>query len=114
MSELTKQPVLITSIEAGEDLATQRLFIGLDGKYAGADAYALGVLDSPTAAGQQAPVITLGIALVTAGGAIDAGAEVISAAGGKAETIGETGTTPLGRALTAATADGDTIRVKLY
>jgi len=112
MAELTKQPILITSVEATAELATTNLFVGLTGSYAGAGAYALGVLEAVTSLGQQAPVITLGIALVTAGGAITAGAEVESAAGGKA--VAKTTGIALGRALTAAGADGDTIKVKLY
>ncbi len=104
----TAQPLLITSVPAVADLTRLR-FVGFDGNVAAAGAKALGVAEVNAAAGEQASVSTHGIHLVTAGGAIAAGAEVEVGAGGKAITkaagIGN------GYTLDAAAADGDTIRI---
>lgn len=111
MANKTYQPLLTTSVTAGETLDTTELFIGVDGKYAGAGDFAVGVLDAATANGGQAPVVAYGIALITAGEAISPGDGIESAAGGKAAVL-DTGVL-LGYALDEATADGDIIRVKL-
>lgn len=79
----TAKPILIDSIAAAADVVKNR-FAGLDGNYCGANARALGVFDADTKAGQQAPVMVLGIALVESGAAVTAGANVASDASGKA------------------------------
>jgi len=86
-------------------------FVGYDGDICGAGAKALGVNQVTVEAGEDMPVTYLGIMLVVAGGAVASGAEVESDASGKAVTLaaGESN----GRALDAATADGDVIRVVL-
>lgn len=107
----TEQLILITSIAAlGADLTRFR-FVGFDGAVCGAAAKALGVANADTAVGNQAPVGVEGIALVEAGAAIAVGAEVESNALGKAITLAAG--TSNGRALDAAAADGDIIRVLL-
>jgi hypothetical protein len=111
MSIKTKQPVLTTSIAAAANLTETKKFIGVDGNYADAGAFALGVLDAATDAGKQAPVITYGIAIVLSGGAITAGAGVESNAAGKA--ISHNTGVLLGYALDAATGADQEIRIKL-
>lgn len=107
----TKQPVHITSITAAANLTEPKRFVGVNGNYAGAGAFALGVLETATDSGKQAPVMTYGIAIVLSGGAISAGAGVESNAVGKAVTK-DTGVL-LGYALDAATGADQEIRVKL-
>jgi hypothetical protein len=104
----TAQPILIASILAAAALARLR-FAGFDGNVAGAGAKALGVTEAATAQGEQAPVSTHGILLVTAGGVIAAGAEVEVGADGKAVT--KAAGVSNGYALDAAAADGDIIRI---
>lgn len=107
----TQQPVLVTSITCGATALAPRLFCSLVGTLPAAGAWCPGVVDAATDPGQQAPVVVAGIALVTAGGAIAAGAQVEASAAGKAVTL-STGAA-IGRALDAATADGDLIRILL-
>lgn len=111
MSFKTKQPVHITSITAAANLTEPKRFVGVDGNYAGAGAFALGVLEAATDTGKQAPVMTYGIAIVLSGAAITAGAGVESNAAGKAITK-DTGVL-LGYALDSAAGADEEIRVKL-
>lgn len=105
----TEQPILITSVTAsGADLS-RLLFVGFDGALCAAGVKALGVCNADTAVGLEAPVTAIGIALVTAGAAVAAGAEVESNAAGKAITLAAGVSN--GYALDAAAADGDVIRV---
>ncbi len=84
----TEQPILITSITAPADLSDKKnLFIGFDGNVCGNGAKALGVLNANTNIGNQAPVMTNGIALTYSGAAINQGAKVQSDANGKAITF---------------------------
>lgn len=84
-------------------------------KSAGANAAWLGVATQDVASGEKVAVTCGGVQELTAGGAIAAGANVISAAAGKVVTIGsETNYgRVVGTALTAAASDGDKIRVKM-
>lgn len=107
----TKQPIQIVSITAAANLTEPKRFIGLNGNYAGAGAFALGVLEAATDANQQAPVMTYGIAHVLSGAAVAAGAGVESDAAGKA--IEKNTGVLLGYALDAATGANQEIRVKL-
>lgn len=104
----TQQPVLTTSVVALVDLP-RFLFAGFNGGLCAAGAKAYGTVAADTEADSVAPINVLGICLVTAGGAIAAGAEVQSDANGKAITkaagVGN------GYAVDAATADGDVIRI---
>lgn len=111
MSLKTKQPVHITSITAAANLTEPKRFIGVSGNYAGAGAFALGVLEAATDSGKQAPVMTYGIAIVLSGAAVNAGAGVESNGSGKAITK-DTGIL-LGYALDAATGADQEIRIKL-
>lgn len=62
----------------------------------------------------EAAVITHGIAEVEASGAIVRGAWVTAAANGKGAASSTAGDNVIGRALDAAAADGDIIRVSLH
>lgn len=80
---------------------------------AGADsALVVGVAGFDALAGEKVAVYTRpsGVQALTASGAIAAGAKVISAAGGKAATIGA-GTNAIGIALEAAANDNDVVDV---
>ncbi len=108
----TEQPILITSITAVGDLSDKKnLFIGFDGNVCANGAKALGVLNANTNTGNQAPVMSLGIALVRTGGAVNQEAKVQSDASGKAITFaaGECN----GRAMDSAAGADEFIRVLL-
>lgn len=79
---------------------------------AGASAAVLGVAMFDAADGEPVAVECEGLFSLTAGGAISAGAQVESAAGGKVATKGSTVTKIIGIALNAATSDGDEVIVK--
>jgi hypothetical protein len=81
----------------------------LTGAVCAAGAKALGIAETATDIGEQAPVNTHGILLVEAGAAIAAGAEVESDANGKAIT--KAAGISNGFALDAAAAAGDVIRI---
>jgi len=103
--------VLTISIEASAAITKNR-FITAGGAVPAAGANVLGVAIADAAADGQVPVQTLGVAVVEAGGAIAAGVAVSTAATGKADTQNAAEKT-VGRALDAAAADGDLIRVHL-
>jgi hypothetical protein len=106
---LTYQPILTTSIPAVADIPEKR-FVGFDGNICAANTKALGASDAGGAvAGQQCSVVSLGITLVEAGAAVSQGASVTSDASGKA--IDAAANPVNGRALDAAAADGDIIRI---
>jgi len=108
----TEQPVLITSIKAAADFSNSKnIFIGFDGNTCGNGAKALGVLNANSAQNEQAPLMSIGIALVLSGAAVVLGAKLQSNASGKAITYasGEAN----GYALDAATGADELIRVKL-
>ena len=101
---------------ASADVTGGRL-VALTGAYAvahaGADSAAVvGVAGFDAKTGDEVTVYTRasGVQRLVASAAITAGAKVISAASGKAATIGA-GTNPIGLALTAASADLDVIDV---
>jgi hypothetical protein len=112
--------VRIPGLAAGADLsANQYRFVkagATEGQVvaiAAATDKPLGVqYDTPNAAGKAIEVVSAGIVEVTAGAAVAYGAEVQTNASGKAITV-TTGGTVVGRALQAATADGDRIAVLL-
>ncbi len=137
--ELTYYDLLTISIKAVADTA-RRKFIGHDGALCGANEKALGVSKHDASAGEQLPVMVYGIAIVTAGGAISAGAPVASNESGLAVAADAVtaavpeGATPVtssgaqpdltvaggklpqtinGYALDEASGEGDLIRVKL-
>lgn len=65
----TYKPAITDEVLAAAALVARR-FIGVDGNLCGAGLRALGVSELATAIAEQCPVITDGIALVEAGGAI--------------------------------------------
>jgi len=83
MANKLYKPLLIDSIEAGENVEQHR-FIGFDGKHCQAGAKALGVCDVSTEKGQLAPVGVFGIFLVEAAENITAGDALTSDENGKA------------------------------
>lgn len=109
MSKLM-QPIGTTTKVAVSD-TDKHVFVGYDGDICAAGAKALGVNQVSVDAGEPMPVTYLGIMPVVAAGAIAAGAEVESDANGHAVTLsaGESN----GRAMDAAAAAGDVIRVVL-
>jgi len=82
----TEQPILITSIEAAEDL-TKNLFVGFDGFKCSGASKSLGVCNAASSLGEEAPILCRGIALVTTGEAITVGSE-IKVNAGKAVVVG--------------------------
>jgi hypothetical protein len=88
-------------------------FVGLGtGAHCAAGAKALGVSQTPAAAGEALAVDVVGTAIVEVGGAIAAWGPVKSDANGKAIAQAGAGEI-LGYAVTAATADGQKIEVLL-
>jgi hypothetical protein len=109
---------LVTSIEAGEKLATANVFIKLDGKVAGTNAIVYGVLQDATEDGQMAPVALFGEVLVLSGGVVTAGDYITSNASGKAIPCPARGTGYIpeniaGRAVDAASGVDELIRVRI-
>ena len=104
----TQNVIGTTSVEAAADLTRLR-FVGFDGDVAAEDAAAIGVCEADTGSGEMAPVNTHGVLLVEAGGVIALGAEVEVDGSGKAVTIAAG--VSQGRAMDAAAADGDIIRI---
>ncbi len=112
------QEVRIPGLAAGADLsANQYRFVkpgATEGQVvaiAAATDKPIGVqYDAPNAAGKEIEVASGGIVEVTAGAAIAYGAEVQTNAAGKAITL-TTGGTSIGRALQAASADGDRLSI---
>lgn len=115
---MTEQKLKTITLEAGQDLsAKQNYFVSLasDGQIdpTGDGANAEGVLqNAPAWAGAAATVAIEGVSQVIAGAAITRGASIASDSSGKAKTAA-TGNRVLGKALDAAAADGDIIRVLL-
>lgn len=112
MATKTEYSTLIASIEAAVQLAQDKRFIGFDGNYAGAGESALGVLQAPTEAGQQAPVMVYGIPLVLSGTTLASiGIGIESDANGKA--VPHTTGALLAYLQDVATAADQEVRVKL-
>lgn len=108
---MTQKIQILTLAIAAAAVLTAERFIKSDGTVAAAAGNALGVTESDAAIGDQVPVIALGTAVVTAGGAIALGARVEVGATGKAVT--KAAGVAVGVALQAAAADGDRIEVFL-
>jgi len=105
---LTEANVEIASLKANAAIAKD-LFVTYAGTQAGAGVAAAGVSADNLASGEMIPVKTRGWIRVTAGAAIAQGAEIESDASGRAITR-NTGVS-LGRAVDAATAAGQSIRI---
>lgn len=104
----TEKIVLTDSVIAAAAL-TKKRFVTLAGAVPASGAYVYGVTNADYDAGEVAGVDVLGVITVTAGGAIAANAEVQTDAAGKAIT--KAAGITAGRALDAAAADGDVIRI---
>jgi hypothetical protein len=104
----TEHIVLTLSILAAAAL-TKKRFVTNGGAVPAAGAWCPGVTNAAYDAGEQAGVDAQGVILVEAGAAVTAGAEVQTDASGRAIT--KDAGVSLGRALDAATAAGDYIRV---
>ncbi|MGW6120449.1 DUF2190 family protein [Nocardia sp. NPDC055165] len=115
---MQENPVLVKS-ELADNALTSRRFVkltstGIDVATAGTDKI-YGVMNKPSsvAAGETAPVIVLGTAIVEASAAISKGAYVTATAAGKAVATTTAGHLVRGIALEAADADGDLIEIML-
>lgn len=105
----SEQILMAATVLAATALIKQR-FVDYAGAVANANA-ALGVANANYDQGEQAGVSTHGLVLVEAGGAVAAGAQVQSDNTGRAITLAAG--VPNGRAVDAAVAAGDFIRVRL-
>ena len=110
MSILTAMPLQTITLTAGGAVEKHRL-VGITGAHTGAGARAIGVADVDADSGDLFPVVTQGVALVVAGAAVAAGADLESDATGRVVTL-STGKLA-GVALTAAAAAGTKVRVLL-
>ena len=111
----TSIPILRLTRTAGATLAAAR-FVEADGTYPAAAGHALGVIDAAAKSGDLIAVMTLGLAVVEAAGAITEGVLIQADASGKAVTHVASGPgagKALGRAMTAAATKGDLIQVHL-
>lgn len=88
---------------------TQYNAVTAAGAVASAGGNAIGFAETGGASGDRVPVTALGTAVATAGAAISAGAAIEVGSSGKVVTK-DTGVA-IGRALSAAAADGDLIEV---
>lgn len=108
----TEQITLITSIEATEDV-TKNLIIAVDGSLCDASEVPLGIINADTDSGEECPVVVGGIALVYSGAAVTIGDMLTSDSASKAITYATVDQVNIGKALDAATAADELIRVKL-
>lgn len=105
--------LLTLSIVASATVAADR-FITTAGAHASAGGLPLGVTRSAGESGDMVPVDVMGTAIVTAGAAIALDAAIAVGTDGKAITHdGDGDKHACGRALSAATGDGDTLEVLL-
>lgn len=104
----TNKSVLTLSAIAATALG-QHIAVTAAGAVATAAGRAAGFTDTSAASGERVPFTALGTAIVTAGGAIAVDAAVEVGTGGKVVT--KSAGVTVGRALTAAAADGDKIEV---
>lgn len=100
--------LLTVGITAGATI-TQYRAITAAGAVPSAAAAAVGFANTDAASGERVPVTVVGTAIATAGAAITAGAAVEVGTSGKVVT--KSAGVTVGRALTAAGADGDLIEV---
>jgi len=107
---LTEQPVLITSIKAGENIPKNR-FVDFNGILTGEGNKPLGISNAETNSGEMVPVVAQGIAIIETAAAISKGAAVDSADDGYAGPH-STGIIT-GYALDASTGSGQVIRILL-
>ncbi len=106
----TEAPIYTITLSATGTVTKQRL-VEVTGVHASAAGKAIGVSRVDAVAGDNFGAHTLGTSLVEAGGAIAVGATVEVGTNGKAVTLAAG--VKVGRALTAASADGDIIEIYL-
>lgn len=105
--------LLTLSVLASATVAADR-FITTGGAHPSAGGLPLGVTRSAGESGDMVPVDVMGTAIVTAGAAIALDAAIAVGTDGKAITHDADGDKhAVGRALSAATGDGDTLEVLL-
>lgn len=105
-----QNPLLKLTTVAATDVAEKR-FMGYDGNYAAAAGVALGVTDYAVSATREVALVTMGTAVVEAGGVIAEGAAVEVGTDGKA--VAQSAGVVVGRALDASAADGNYITIVL-
>jgi hypothetical protein len=106
-------PIFTLTILATATVEQER-FVTTAGAYPSAGGLPIGVTRSAGESGDVLPVDVLGTSIVTAGAAIAVDAAVMVSTNGKVITHdGDGDKHAVGRALTAASADGDTIEVLL-
>ena len=103
--------ILSLSLTLAADVDAE-LLVSAAGALPTAGGHALGVTYFAGTSGALTTVTTLGVVNVTAGAAVTAGDAVMATAAGKAIKR-TTGNTVVGRAITAAKADGDAFLVHL-
>ncbi len=108
---LTSKKILALTVAVTATGIAADTFAGFDGTTAAAGARAFGVVNDQYAAGEYAPVVVQGTAVVIAAEAIAVGQDVQVGADGQA-AVATTGVV-VGVALTAAAAAGDRIEVLL-
>ncbi len=109
-SEVTK-PVGTTEIKAKVDMMYPFRLVGFDGNYAKSGSPVLGVLDIETPAGENAKVITKGVAFIEAGEAMPQGAPIQSDDIGRA--IRANSGPVIGYILDSTESPGELVRAKI-
>ncbi len=104
---MTEQPILPTSITAATDIVGRR-FVDFDGNHANNES-AAGVSTFGVKAGEQVPIVCIGLVVVECGGTVTKGGLVKADSVGKAIDLAGVGT-PLGRAYDAG-SNGSFVRV---
>lgn len=107
----TSLPLLTKTFTASGTIAQAR-FVTPAVAQAGAGVNTLGVASVAAVSGDKLPVVVLGTAVVEAGAAVSIGATIKTDANGKAITWATSGA-KVALALSAASADGDSIEVLL-
>ena len=110
MSDMA-QHILTLTVKAGEALKANRC-VEADGTYPAAGGNTLGVTRTEAEDTENVSVTTLGVIGVQASAAVAKGALVQTGADGRVQTQAGNGT-PIGRALEAAAAADEVIRVHL-
>lgn len=103
-------PIFVLSVTAGAAITAGRA-VTAAGAVSTAAGNALGIAQTDAASGDLVPVNVIGTSVATAGAAIAAGAAVEVGTTGKVVT--KSAGITIGRALTAASADGDQVEILL-
>jgi hypothetical protein len=99
------------TISKGQVVAISAAFAVPDGPTvtAWSSGAAFGVATRDASSGDSVPVLVYGLVKVTAGGSVSAGARLEPGTGGKVVTLSSG--VEIGRAMTGASADGDTLLI---